>query len=462
MHMRDRSDDPRPTAANPDEEAQMPGNDSGSAPAANQDFRLRTSGLLSGADAGGPWSPSRYSLGGPQLQLEIVPELKESMLRQTLFRHDLLPLWNVIIEHGRPLLQLPFPEPKGLPRLTRQRVKIGDPQDHPKLIFEIPPLDDALIKGSKSLAQLASLLGLDTLSMRGSRLWIVYENDGSLPNAGSGSDQGPTAFFGLYLSFDRQRTGLTRLGWTVIDMRTPRPTLPPGQPADSSGRYETPPGPYSGISSIDFTVTALRTGTVKVDITGAAGVDSTRWGKFVQDVIHTKVSNSPLLPWSNNPEKLFAQAGVAALWTPNKVLQQGNVFGISYEGKIELGGNVTTGSHRTEATAEARYVIRTASVMTPLGDISAEYSPLGAFARGFLRYNDGRTEGFAGVEGGVNTKLMVNIGRLGIGLAGDITMSTDPALQTPNPAGWGPLLSPLTGAPAGHHGRGQVVLTWRF
>jgi hypothetical protein len=43
-------------------------------------------------------------------------------------------------------------------------------------LFETPPIDDALIKGSKSLASFASFLGLDSLSLRGSRVWLVYES----------------------------------------------------------------------------------------------------------------------------------------------------------------------------------------------------------------------------------------------------------------------------------------------
>jgi hypothetical protein len=439
----------------------MPGNDTAAAvPATAPNFRLPTSGLFSGA--GDPWLPSRCALGGPQLQLKISQDLQYSMLRQTLFRHDLLPLWNIILEHGRPVATLPFPEPQGLPRLASQRVKTTDPQGQRKLMFEFPPLSEGLIKKSKSLSRLPSLLGLNAPPTEGTRLWMVYENDGSMPNPGSGSDQGPTAFFGMYLTFDKKRTGLTRLGWTVIDMRTPRPTLPPGQPQSSAGRYVTPFGPYSGSSSVDFTVTVQRSGTLQVDITGAIGVDSHRWGKFVQDTIHTTVVSSPLLPWTKDRDKLFAQAGAEVLWTPEKVLKEGDVLGISYSGKIEFGGKLTTGTHRTEGTVEARYVIRTASVKTPFGDISAEYSPLGGFARGFMRYNDGRTVGLAGVESGLNTNVMVTIGRLGIGLGGEITVSTDPALQTPNAAGSGPLLSPINGGPAGHHGKGQVVLTWRF
>ena len=431
------------------------------------DLQLRSVGLLTGGAARGLQQKSPL-LGDSLLKLD--PELQKLALRHTLSRADLLPFWEVVMEHGSPVLALPF-TPPALPVRSR-RPSLLEPKSVPQLIFEIPPLDDALITASRSLGKLASLLGIDKLSLSGSRLWIVYRNDGPLPfNPGSGSDQGPTAFLGLYMTFDKQLTGLTRLGWTVIDMRTPRGTLPAGAAIASSSQYQTGPGPYSGISSIDFTVTVHRTGTLKVDIVGAAGVDSSRWGKFVQDFIHKKVSNSPLFPWPDRSEKLFAEGGAAVLVTPQKALTDGDVYGITYQGKIEFGAKATAGTHRTEATADARFVIRTASVKTPLGDFNAEYSPLGVFGRGFLRYNDGREHSFCGVEGGFTSSAMVRIGRLGIGLSGEITVSTDAALQTDNPAGSRPLLSPLSepvgsserlGGPAGHHGTGQIVLTWTF
>jgi hypothetical protein len=182
------------------------------------------------------------------------------------------------------------------------------------------------------------------------------------------------------------------------------------------------------------------------------------------------VSNSPLLPWPKDSTKLFAQGGVAVLLTPDLVLGKGEVYGWAYQGTIELGGSATAGTHRTEGTVEARYVIRTAKVKTPVGDFAVEWSPIGVIGRAFLRYNDGREEGFAGVEGALTTGLMVRLGRLGIGIGGQMLVSTDPALQTPVGAGSRPVLSPLKeilgqaplGGPAGHHGSGSIVLTWEF
>ena len=119
----------------------------------------------------------------------------------------------------------------------------------------------------------------------------------------SGSDR----FLAVFLTFHRKRTGLTRVGWAIIDMRPPQP-LVAGERFSSESLHQTPPGPYSGIFSIDFAVTVHRTGTIKVDVSGAAGVDSSKWGEFVQNFIHKKVSTSPLLPWLKDSTK-FVRPG---------------------------------------------------------------------------------------------------------------------------------------------------------
>jgi hypothetical protein len=160
---------------------------------------------------------------------------------------------------------------------------------------------------------------------------------------------------------------------------------------------------------------------------------------------------------------LFAEGGAAVLVSPQKALNEDKCESISYQGKIGFGGKLTAGTHKTEATVNARYVIRATRVKTLLGTFNAEFSPVGVFGRGFVRYADGRETGLAGFEGGGRVNAMANIGRLGIGLAGEITVSTDPALKTDNPAGSTPLLwLPGLGGPAGHHGSGRVLLTWTF
>lgn len=412
-----------------------------------------------------------YSLGVQTPMLQLDPELAKWVLLNSLgSREEVKPLFDFVIEQGRPVLHLPFAEP-GAVRLPSLRMR--EEETGRRIIFEIPEVTPAMASGSKSLGKFAAALGSTPDQLYGRRFWLVYRNDGSLPfNPGSGSDQGPTAFLAMYVTFDQKQTGLTRIGWRVIDMRTPRGYLAPGVKPGSNEMYTTAQGPYSGISSIDFTVTALRTGGIKVDFKGAAGIDSAKWGKFVQDFIHTKVSDSPLFPWpEKDPPKFFAEMGVAALWTPQKVLSSGDVAGIKYEGKIEFGAEATVGTQGPSAGLDARLVLRTATVNSPMGQVSVEYSPIGAFARGFIRGNDGREGSLAGVEGGFRASAMLKIGRLGVGLTGEITASTDPALQTGNPAGSHPLLNPLSapigsgeqwGGPAGHHGSGQLVLTWSF
>jgi hypothetical protein len=432
-------------------------------------FQLSTTFGLGGRKHG---LAPHYSLGAEPLTLKLDPQLCKWMLRNSIgAREELRPLCDLVLEHGRPVLHLPFDEPNGTRLLPTLRMRDEEPGR--RIVFELPEVSPAMARDSKSLVRFASQLGTTPDQLYGRRLWLVYRNDGSLPfNPGSGSDQGPTAFLGLYVTFDQKKTGLTRLGWTVIDMRTPRGNLAPGQEDGSNSIYGAAKGPYSGISSIDFTVTAARTGELKVDFKGAAGIDSAKWGKFVQDFIHKKVSNSPLFPWpENDPPKFFSEMGVAVLVTPQKALTSGEALGITYEGKIEFGGDVTLGTQGPRSGLDARFVIRTATVNSPLGKISAEYSPMGVFGRAFLRFNDGREGSLAGVEGGFRASALVQVGRLGIGLTGEITVSTDPALQTPNPAGSAPLLNPLAaplgsdlqlGGPAGPHGVGQLVLTWSF
>jgi hypothetical protein len=296
-------------------------------------------------------------------------------------------------------------------------------------------------------------------------LWIIYENDGSgiVPNFGSGSDQGRTAALYLFATFNKHGTGLSKVGLTAMEMVTPRGTLPPGAPNGPESTYETPPGPYSGIMAIDVGVTVARSGTSKLDFIASAGVDSREWGKLVQDTIHEKVSNSPLFPWPKGTKPMF-EAGVNWNHTIND-LTSNEFAGLKYAGRLELDAKAITGTRRTEGTLGARFVVRTAQVHTPYGAISAEFSPIGTLARGFARYNDGRPATLLGVEGGVNSSIMVNIGRVGIGLLGEAIMSTDPAFQTSNPAGSGPTAlgaGTISSAPAGHHGTGQLILRFGF
>ena len=305
-------------------------------------------------------------------------------------------------------------------------------------------------------------------------LFIVYENDGTgiFPNFGSGSDQGRTAALYLFVDFNKHGTGLTRAGVTAMEMRTPRGSLPPGSTFGPESTYETAAGPYSGVAAIDLGYTVARSGTTKLDFGLTAGVDSREWGELVQDFIHEKISNSPVFPWPSGTKPLV-EGGVHVFKTINELTKE-NFAGLSYTGRLELDASAITGTRRTEAAGAARFVIRTAKVHTPAGAISIEFSPLGMFARGFVRYNDGREAPLAGVEGGVNASFMINIGRLGVGLRGEGLVSSDPASQTGQPAGAHPTAlkgSPFVGKgyggedyglPAGAHGTGQLVLKFEF
>jgi hypothetical protein len=62
--------------------------------------------------------------------------------------------------------------------------------------------------------------------------------------------------------------------------------------------------------------------------------------------------------------------------------------------------------------------------------------------------------------------MMVNLGRVGLGLAGEMLLSTDPAFQTPLKAGTAPTAASAAGwlssGPAGHHGTGQLIFRIGF
>ncbi|GLP69863.1 hypothetical protein TUSST3_64840 [Streptomyces sp. TUS-ST3] len=297
-------------------------------------------------------------------------------------------------------------------------------------------------------------------------VWVVYENDGTgiIPNFGSGSDQGRTA--ALYVSA-RRRTpvlGVTRIGLTPIEMITPRGRLSNSAANDSTSTYDTGAGPYHGIAAMDVGVTVAKGGFGSVELGLTAGVDSGAWGKLVQNFIHTKISDSPIFPWPTHAKPLV-EAGVTWRHTLNEITS-GEFQGLHYTGRIEIDASMVAGTRRTEGDLSARFVVRTTEIHTPLGLISLEFSPLGVLGRAFLRYNDGRMSPLAGGEAAVNSSIMVNLGRVGLGLLGEMLLSSDPAFQTGVEAGTHPTVTQAVGVvesgPAGHHGTGQLVLRISF
>ena len=391
-------------------------------------------------------------------------------LRLGLQRRGKAPLWSLL--DGQ---QLTLSPSFALPRLVTPSLTPGAVGS--QLVFG-PLSSDAALKAATQLPQKPDWWERAVQPREGAEstvdVYIVYENDGSgpFPNMGAGTDQGRTAALYIYAIFNKQGTGLSRLGVTPIEMTTPRPTLPAGAPKDQTSTYETPAGPYSGIASIDLGVTVSRTGTSSVEIFGSVGVDSREWGELVQGIIHRKVSDSPIFPWPSGTKPLL-EGGLKWNKTINDLTQE-SFAGLHYTGRLELGASALTGTRRTEAGADARFVIRTGKVHTPAGAISFEISPLGLFTRGFVRYNDGRESPIAGVEGGATASFMVNVGNVGIGLQGQTTLSTDPAFQTDRQAGDHPLglsQSPIVGTdqsgnpfgpPAGAHGTGQLILKFAF
>ena len=395
------------------------------------------------------------------LRMRSVPTVEDLLdgLRQVLQREGKGSVWSLLAG-----VEFKLTPPRLLPRAQ------GGAESAPPTQITFGPLSsDATLKALTHVPEKPGWLD-EALRPREEResvadLLIVYENDGTgiFPNFGSGSDQGRTAALYLGVDFNKQGTGLTRVGVTAMEMTTPRGSPPP----PGSSIYETSAGPYSGVVAIDLGYTVERSGTKKVDFMLTAGLDSREWGKLVQDFIHEKISDSPVFPWPSGTKPLI-EGGVRINKTINDLTRE-DFAGLSYTGRLELDASVLTGTRRTEATGGARFVIQTAKVYTPAGAISIEFSPLGAFARGFVRYNDGREGVLGGVEGGVNASLMINIGRIGVGLRGEGLVSSDPAFQTDVAAGGHPTAlkgSPFVGddygLPAGAHGTGQLLLKFGF
>lgn len=364
-----------------------------------------------------------------------------------------------------PLLQLlPRLEPKGEARPTRLNFGPLSTDQTLRVLTQAPHKPDWLdrmLRPETLEERAASESTMDVL--------INYDNDGTgnIPNKGSGTDQGKTAGFRGDAIFNKHGVGLSRIGLTLIGMTTPRPTLPPGASFGPETTYRTPKGPYSGILTADIGVTVLRSGGTVVDLVASVGIDSAEWGSFIQKFIHEKVSNSPLFPWPSGTKPLI-EGGITWGHTIER-LTQGSFAGLSYTGRLELNATALTGTRRTESTVGARFVLRTAKVRSSAGDIWVEFSPVGALARSFVRYNDGREHILAGAEAGVNSSIMINVGRVGLGLGGEAIVSTDPAFQTDTAAGShptalkaSPLVGPGYGMPAGHHGTGQLIFKISF
>lgn len=425
---------------------------------------LRSAGLQRDTDPTGdrqsPPNPTSLRMRDPLDELQVSLE-----------QSGRGPLWGIIAG-----LPQPKSSPAPLARLLPSLQPTGDAPQRTQMVFGPLSTDEAL----RALTQAPQkpdwvdrMLRTETLEEQAASesdvdLYVVYSNDGTgnVANQGSGADQGDTAGVKGYATFNKHGTGLSRIGLTLIGMTTPRGTLPEGASFGPESTYQTPKGPYSGALTVDVGVTVSRSGGSVIDFIASAGVDSREWGELIQDAVH-EVSKSPKFPWPSGTKPLL-EGGVTWNHTIDDLTNE-NFAGLSYTGRLELDASAITGTRRTEGTVGARFVIRTAKVRTGAGDISVEFSPVGVLARGFVRYNDGREQALPGVEAGVNSSVMLNIGRVGLGLRGEAIASTDPAFQTGTEAGSHPTAlkaSPFVGEghgmPAGHHGTGQLIFKVSF
>lgn len=93
----------------------MPGGKRVHGPVGTEDFRLRLTGPLADASARAPGPQAGLSFGLSPLKLELDPDLQKAALRHILSREDLFPMWDFLLEHGRPVLSLPLKLQKQFP-----------------------------------------------------------------------------------------------------------------------------------------------------------------------------------------------------------------------------------------------------------------------------------------------------------------------------------------------------------
>lgn len=423
-------------------------------------LRIKTSqnGSSSNGRQPGIVGQNKINFGLSPLQLKKDYDWIKTNLNITLKKHGLMQLSQIIEKYGQYLLKLPYSVPK--------TGKFASYEQSPNIIFKLPPMSKLFEKDREIIRK---LLGFNTDDLNGRAIHIAYHNDGGSPNTGSGSDQGATAYLGLFLINESESAGLRRIGWTLIDMKTPRGFLASGTPHNKDSLYETAVAPYRGISSIDFEVRVSKSKQITIDLIAQVGIDSARWGKFIQDFVHKHISNSPLFPWPEDVIKFYAQGGAVLQVTPKWMEGQAEFLGIQYNGKLVFSGKFETGTHDTELSAGVSYQIQSAKYNL-LGYTVRLEASMGVEGRAFIRKNHGIENDSKGVELNVSKKIMVRMGKIGIGLGGNILFSQDPSFQTDNKSGTHPLINPMpqviggepTGGSLGHHGEGHILLEYRF
>lgn len=348
----------------------------------------------------GPWSlrdeltravPTRAPAPAPGAQPE--PAAVTAGLRLALERHGKADLWRLL--DGQTLTTAPSSlPPRRLPASSSPRF--------PPVRAAFGPLgagDAARAIGHAAALRdrLEELVGSREAPGAGWELWVVYENDGSnlVPDFGRGTAQ-------LYV-YARRRGG------------GPAP----------SRRGVTAPWPSTGAACMDVGVTVSPEGQTSVEVFGPAGVDGRTWGKVVQDAIHAKLSRSPLFPWPTGTKPL-AELGVAGAQTLDRLTSK-DLGGLTYVGRLEFEQSAVVGTQRIEGGLRACFVVRTACLSTPIGHLWLEFSPAGTLTRCFMRYHDGRMATLKGFGAAVNASFTVDLGPVGLGLAGELLMGAEPA-----------------------------------
>ena len=291
--------------------------------------------------------------------------------------------------------------------------------------------------------------------------YIIYSNDGNLPNLGSGSDQFLTAFFQMGCRWNPDQQGYTDAAF-VLEMHTPPGLLPEGAPRDSTQDYTVPFDYWLGLVYGTFQYRLTGDDDYDVSVTWHLGANSLDGTDYVQYLIHEYVSDSPFFPW---PSGIEPYVGLGLDFERRQeLLDLGWV-----NGRIVFDANALVSTHRSRATARATLEIETGEWRFIGADWSLAYSE-GASGRLFARYNDGREQVVPGAEFARERSLGVNMSvpesfDLGLHLTSSVLTSTDPAAQvseahasTPNNTS--PVLFFDAETPDSHFGHGGIHLTF--
>ncbi|WP_331234147.1 hypothetical protein [Natronorarus salvus] len=287
--------------------------------------------------------------------------------------------------------------------------------------------------------------------------YVIYSNDGNLPNFGSGSDHWLTAFLQFGCRWNPEGRGYTDAAY-VMEMFTPPGMLPEGAPRDATQQYAVPYDLWMGLIYATFEYRIASVNDYDLNVTWHVGANSLDAGKVIQDLVHEYVSDSPFFPW---PSGIEPYGGVGAGFQRRQSVFDSAIL----RGEIVFGGDALLSTHRSHGELSATLELHTGE-WSWLGTNWRLKGGVGGSGRLFARYGDQREGTVAGAEYDIETRIGLDIGNFGVEVFGNALMSTDPAAQgledfASTSDYTSPLFLPGFLAPDGHFGTGGFQLTYR-